>query len=647
MEHSSPSNRPAFDGIEHSSASVFDVEVSHSKDREDHYTDDSCSSAVAAIDIDTSSDGFSTNASKVAGKKKKKKTTKKKSTHGEVNVMNTRLAKERSKLFNIQKLEHKGRSLFASKNIEKGTLLIREEPIAMIAYEKLCTNCLRKLEESGDLIQDESHQYCYYCSEECSQVFRERRNVEVPIIRNIDEIASASSADPYLLRMVLRILSWQYVETLKEDKDEIFVDTGESIVARLKGFHLMESHLHLQTDLWRSSILRASERILPLLPSSMCVSSEEFLRIAASVNTNAYGCKDVLEDNRMVGFGIFPFIGSTINHDCYPNCSYSYINGKLECRSIRDIMAGEEITVTYIDPMNTHSSRQSILTSTRYFECTCSRCNGYLKYCSLVDGPETLVESDDDLLIQFIQPDTSIDSGYPDALFSGLYCSVCGPRGVMICSTKAPLSAFTCRQCNSSVPNSTALLVLKDSKENLEVTLKEIDFLVNTNPSKCLTLVEKWLKTYEGKGDNNSGSSFVSSNDRKYNGAKLHPSHKLVSEAYIKYSTYLEKAEEMLRSVNTLRHAIDSVQLVLPENYPELIDLKETLLYRIEKLLKSKGNTIPPRTKQNLNKERLELSNKCTHGKLIAHGMHRVDRVRDNSSVSISGSSSSSSSSRT
>ena len=79
-------------------------------------------------------------------------------------------------------------------------------------------------------------------------------------------------------------------------------------------------------------------------------------------------------------------------------------------------------------------------------------------------------------------------------------------------------------------------------------------------------------------------------------------------------------------SVNTLRHAIDSVQLVLPENYPELIDLKETLLYRIEKLLKSKGNTIPPKTKQNLNKERSELSNKCTHGKLIAHGIHRVDR---------------------
>ncbi len=76
----------------------------------------------------------------------------------------------------------------------------------------------------------------------------------------------------------------------------------------------------------------------------------------------------------------------------------------------------------------------------------------------------------------------------------------------------------------------------------------------------------------------------------------------------------------MLRSVNTLRQAIDSIRLVLPENYPELTSLRYSLAGKIEKLFEVKGSAIPPKIKQSLTKEKNELLSKWESGRLIAHG---------------------------
>lgn len=41
---------------------------------------------------------------------------------------------------------------------------------------------------------------------------------------------------------------------------------------------------------------------------------------------------------------------SRLNHDCRPNAAYHFNTdtGKMEVRAVRDITAGEEITVSYI-----------------------------------------------------------------------------------------------------------------------------------------------------------------------------------------------------------------------------------------------------------------------------------------------------------
>ncbi|TLD16173.1 uncharacterized protein PgNI_00220 [Pyricularia grisea] len=67
---------------------------------------------------------------------------------------------------------------------------------------------------------------------------------------------------------------------------------------------------------------------------------------------------------------------SRMNHECSPNCAAYFDPGTMSQRiyAIRDIMPGEELTVSYIDPVQTRAARQSRLRKDWGFSCSCQRC---------------------------------------------------------------------------------------------------------------------------------------------------------------------------------------------------------------------------------------------------------------------------------
>lgn len=75
-------------------------------------------------------------------------------------------------------------------------------------------------------------------------------------------------------------------------------------------------------------------------------------------------------------FGDVFFLGSRINHSCIPNINFAY-NSVLEketFHAVRDITAGEELTISYNNGANrTKSQRQDEL-SNWGFVCTCAVC---------------------------------------------------------------------------------------------------------------------------------------------------------------------------------------------------------------------------------------------------------------------------------
>jgi hypothetical protein len=77
--------------------------------------------------------------------------------------------------------------------------------------------------------------------------------------------------------------------------------------------------------------------------------------------------------------GVF-LLGSRINHSCIPNVNFAY-NSVLEketFHAIRDIAAGEELTIMYINGTN-HTRRQQQAELDRWgFRCTCPACEDTL-----------------------------------------------------------------------------------------------------------------------------------------------------------------------------------------------------------------------------------------------------------------------------
>ena len=76
---------------------------------------------------------------------------------------------------------------------------------------------------------------------------------------------------------------------------------------------------------------------------------------------------------------VFPTI-SRLNHSCQPNCNHYWSSGSLfKVRAIRDIAVGEELTISYMSPLqradfHCRESRRKILSEEFGFDCGCNLC---------------------------------------------------------------------------------------------------------------------------------------------------------------------------------------------------------------------------------------------------------------------------------
>ncbi|EPE03123.1 set domain-containing protein [Ophiostoma piceae UAMH 11346] len=96
--------------------------------------------------------------------------------------------------------------------------------------------------------------------------------------------------------------------------------------------------------------------------------------VSKILNTNAFDI-DSDDDGPYGFFAVFPEI-SRFNHDCRPNSDYYFDHDTLTqyVHAVRPIAAGEEITVSYIDLIQTRKQRLRKLKSSWGFPCSCSLC---------------------------------------------------------------------------------------------------------------------------------------------------------------------------------------------------------------------------------------------------------------------------------
>lgn len=82
-----------------------------------------------------------------------------------------------------------------------------------------------------------------------------------------------------------------------------------------------------------------------------------------------------VEAEAAVGSAVY-MLPSFYNHDCDPNMHIIWIdNAEARLKALRDIEAGEELRICYIDASMDVEARQTILTQGYGFHCQCLRCS--------------------------------------------------------------------------------------------------------------------------------------------------------------------------------------------------------------------------------------------------------------------------------
>ncbi|KAK3494901.1 uncharacterized protein B0T23DRAFT_377733 [Neurospora hispaniola] len=92
---------------------------------------------------------------------------------------------------------------------------------------------------------------------------------------------------------------------------------------------------------------------------------------------------DQIHPNDALWYTVFASSISRLNHDCRPNADYRFDwnsnkggPGLVQViTAVKDILPGEEITISYISPLRSRKARQKLLSTAWGFECSCELCS--------------------------------------------------------------------------------------------------------------------------------------------------------------------------------------------------------------------------------------------------------------------------------
>ncbi|GAM21756.1 hypothetical protein SAMD00019534_049310 [Acytostelium subglobosum LB1] len=283
-----------------------------------------------------------------------------------------------------------GRKMVASKDIPRGTVLLRVAPFASTildeCFKYLCMACFQQKKSIDTYVcpkckgilcrmchkdkvaQEEHNAMCTFLlpgslpteTEDKSIINVESRLAIHTVLRAIQNIEGKASKQNTLAAWRKDGLPFIY-DTL-QDMDKICLEAVDHY----------EEHDVLKLHNWQEVLTECIKRLKG--PSFLASLPEQFIaKMLRKLGPNNIPLMFVTT-NSALAFGIFPS-ASLINNACMPN-TYSYMDnyGMLVYRSNRAIKAGEEITQSILNPLATSSERRGRLLTDYYQYCQCDYC---------------------------------------------------------------------------------------------------------------------------------------------------------------------------------------------------------------------------------------------------------------------------------
>ncbi|KAG4432714.1 hypothetical protein IFR05_011814, partial [Cadophora sp. M221] len=247
-----------------------------------------------------------------------------------------------------------GTGLAATSPLTPGSLIIKLHTPNLLLVEKdslqnVCSFCIL---ERPSLKRCSGCKIPYYCSTACqNRHWKEIHSRECKLLKKLPDVP------PTAVRALIVML----LSNGKEgDGDEERGWKGlESHVGELKGDVKKWEEIFLQARAGVEFTKAGAERI------------EEAIRWLCVLSTNAF--RITLPDNTPVGLCFSPTLARA-NQSCTPNAFIVFDSRTVSLQALRPIKKDEEIFISYIDPTEDVSLRQSRLKQRYFFTCKCTRC---------------------------------------------------------------------------------------------------------------------------------------------------------------------------------------------------------------------------------------------------------------------------------
>ena len=469
-------------------------------------------------------------------------------------------------------------------------------------------------------------------------------SLEDEALNHIDAISAETGCDVKLLRLIIKVASWYVIRSQKAESGLSTDVESESITATSRAFDLLCEGPDVKDTAESDPLYTAMKMLSEKIAFPEWINDEKekishLLRISYKINSNSYGIVNPNFEGTsdILGVGLFPVVGLSVNHSCNPNLYFSWNSecGFMQYRSMKEISPGDEISVAYCDVFNDTITRRKELFKTRCFECTCCKCASFITFYNALR--ESISRGEKGAFLPSVSSNASDD--LLDLLIDDLCDDVTSARlgngkGPKVCKQKKNKPAQKTSAVGSSGGNTEsrshtggAALVTQELLADLNLVgyncLKcadgGISLLVDDKATKCLscghlerdvllssyvaindrflavknnptnsTLVEAFLREYDPLYASTYGTLkkaetlFEQRRDKKLQGRlKLHKSNKLIVQALVFHAINLRSGlpeSKLLKpSEATIRILVALVQRIC-ENYEAVLSPNHPLV---------------------------------------------------------------------
>ncbi|KAJ2083736.1 hypothetical protein H4R24_000599 [Coemansia sp. RSA 988] len=508
---------------------------------------------AATTEPTVDANGASNSAVQAAKKKKTKK----------VVADNTKYQGIESVMPVVLKSSHaKGRHATAARDLPAGTLVSVEKPAAAIvrnqSFVNLCHHCFSpvtmkthmrpKLDQSGNEVKGQKEKVALpafscgkckmaaYCSEKCQTDHAKEHNVQCDALAQCNRIATAHKVPLENLRAVLALIGRRAVTSDLEADPKFAASTAEAQPTNYGCVLDLNPNRHYIGRDAIKDLQAALKEMLALVSADSRIPLSEAVEVACIFKSNDH---PLVVNNQHIS-GLYPFSALYFHHSCMPNCVYvCEKQGALYVRTLADVPAESELTITYVELYQPREQRRRDLLLTRHFWCKCRRCSTPL-------------------------------SQSVDRFMDGIQCSEC-KRGVMIFEeTKevedinelmTDISALDqeiqgkyaeCETCPAKIEVTKLVDLLKAAitdYSNAHMTIQQGDL------PKARHLMERFVTNYEDKHI-------------------LHPSNAYLINTYTSLSRVCNQLGDVDRAIRyttiVVERTLGAGGDAVPENYPRL-----------------------------------------------------------------------------